>query len=223
MMKINKMIVALISALVLLVSCENNDSKTLYHSYGLAYPIEGESYSFKLKTDQGETLIPNQNSYNINDTARVYCTFTLMNEDESELDSVEVDFKMMTEILYKPITTQDSALGNDPVYIRKNEIWQSEYNQLLNVKFAFDGGGETHLINLYLAPTTTLQGDTIALELRHNANADPYHVRMEGLISFDLSLLDQFVTPGDSIYYKVNMERSNTYTYLDHWVGVYKR
>lgn len=220
-MKIRNTLIALIVASIALMSCNKEENKVLYQSYGIAYPVEDQSYAFKVRTDQGNILIPSNTNYSLEDTTRIYSTFTLENEEDKNLDSLEVSFKFIDDILYKSISTADTSLGDDAIYVRENEIWQSDINGLLNIKFSFDGGGEIHLVNLYLDPEQALS-DTLALEFRHNANADPYEKRVNGIVSFDMKLLDNYMNDKDSMFYSVKINRGSTSTYLDEWVGVYK-
>jgi len=220
-MKLKRLFWALMSCVVLTTSCEKEESKTLYHSYGLAIPVEGEAYSFKINTDLGNVLIPQDDDYHLNDTTRVYVQFTMVNEDDSEMDSIEVELKFMDDILYKSITLQDSALGNDPIYVSEDAIWASSYNDILNIPFSFDGGGVTHLVNLYLDSICPTE-DTLFMEFRHNANADAFHNRIGGLVSFDLSLMKDYLADKDSLIYIIDINRGHTHSYIDQWQGVYK-
>lgn len=220
-MKFKTLLISIITSAVLLMSCEKEENKVVYHSYGIAYPVEGEDYAFKIKTDLGNTLIPNQANYVIDDITRVYATFSLVNEDESDSDSLEVDFIYMDDILYKNITTADSSLGDDAIYVRQGAVWQSDYNDVLNIAFAYDGRGEIHTVNLYL-DTLVNNSDTVHLAFRHNRNADPNNYRVEGLVSFDLKLLQEYMGSKDSIPYQVSINRGTTNTYLNTWMGMYK-
>lgn len=203
-------------------SCLKDESKITYQAFGIAHPVVGENYNYKIVTDDGEILIPAGTSYNIKDSCRVYSTFTFVNEDDYKLDSAEVDFIYIEDILYKPITNRDTSLGNSPIYVRKNKIWQSKYHRILNIPFEFDGGKEKHLISLYYNETKSNQ-DTVLLEFRHNANADPYNQRISGLVSFDLNCIEDFATVNDSIFYTVTINRGTSNLFINEWTGVYKK
>ncbi len=222
-MKTTKMnvLIALFCGMLLTVSCNDDDSPALFHAYGIAYPVEGESYPFTMNTDLGKVLIPTSSNYNIDTLCRVYATFSFVDEADYGKDSVLVDFKFMNKLLYKKITADSTDLGNSPVYVRKNNISQSKYNNVLNIPFEYEGGNETHRVNLWYNENAST-ADTLALEFRHNNNADPYSKRLSGLVCFDLNSISEHVNVTDSIVFKVSFNKGTTADFVSEWHGVYK-
>lgn len=213
--------IVLFCGTLLLSSCDVDDAPIRYTTYGIAYPVDNESYTFKIKTDNGLVLIPASNNYRVDTISRVYGIFSFVNEADIQNDSAEVKFNYLESILYKQITSEDANLENSLIYVRENYIWQSEYNDVLNIRFEFNGGGEKHLVNLYYNETKSNQ-DTVLLEFRHNDNNDPHEARLEGLVCFDLKSLDDFITVTDSIVYKITFNKGTTASFIDEWHGVYK-
>ncbi len=206
----------------ILSSCNDDDNKTTYQAFGLAYPMSRGGYNFKIVTDNGHVLFPAGSSVTIKNTCRVYSTFTFVNDNDVNKDSAEVNFNYINKLLYKPITNQDTSLGHSPIYVSKNKIWQSQCHPILNIPFEYEGGQEKHMVSLYYNSETS-STDTVMLEFRHNDNSDSYHKRLSGLVCYDLSCIEDFVTVTDSIVYTVTINRGTTQSYINKWSGVYKK
>lgn len=219
--KTASLLALILASLSLIYSCQDESSDPQYHTYGLAYPVADREYSFKIVSDGGKTLIPSNSNYTVDSVRRVYTNFSFINQDDVSEDIVDVKFNLINNILYKGITNQDTSLGDDPVYVRKNEVWHSTTNNILNIPFQLSGGNEIHLLHLYYNPIKSVT-DTMVLEFRHNANMDPYESLISGLVSFDLNTIEDNVTVTDSLIYKVSFNRGSTSVYAKEWFGIYK-
>ena len=178
---------------ILTVAC-NKESETTGVSIGTIIKTEDHFY---LKTDQGNNLYPEKTSINpsqLEDSMRVIAYYTLVGEGDSEdFYNYYVNLTGVNEILTKPFFTFTSetteevkdSIGYDAV--RVHSAWFTD--QYLNLEFEYPGGGYTvHYINLVMdEENLTTDDGALILELKHNANNDPYYQSMWSLAAFDLT------------------------------------
>jgi hypothetical protein len=218
--KLHLPFITMMSIALLLNSCSDDDP-TLYQAYGIAFHVVGQAHNFCVITDRGDELIPSENRDDIDTVVRVFATFSFVNEEDNGNSIVDVKLEYLDELLYKEITDDSVSLGDAPIYVKEGNVWQSEFHDVLNIPFEYDGGAVTHLVNLYYNSELS-NNDTVTLEFKHNDNADSYSKRLSGLVCFDLESINDYVTVTDSITYKVTFNKGMTDIYMDEFFGVYK-
>ncbi len=180
---------------VLTVAC-NKETET--SGVSIATVIKTED-NFYLKTDKGNNLYPQSSSIDagrLDDSMRVVAYYTLVSEGDAEdFYDYYINLTSLSEILTKPYftftaeTTEEvrDSIGDDA--IRVHSAWFTD--QYLNLEFEYPGGGyAVHYINLVMdEENLTTDEGAIILELKHNANNDPYYRSMWSLAAFDLTEL----------------------------------
>jgi len=157
--------------------------------------IEEEENSFIVATDGGDRLYPSVNDaswFETFDGQRVWVNYTILGTSRGNQSfDYFVRINHLKEILTKGIlelTPENrDSIGNDPLVIK--HYWLT--NNFLNIEFLFKGGGTIHYINLVkdIEEPETEDGLPI-LEVKHNANNDPYIYLLKGLVSFDISEME---------------------------------
>ncbi|MFA8436108.1 MAG: NigD-like protein [Marinifilaceae bacterium] len=189
-------------------ACESNDDDYSLGKYWLSYGvIEGEEDSFHLKLDNGEILFPSATAvptFPIEDGKRVLANYTILDEATGYEDiDYLVKVNWLEEILTKDIIdlTESNAdsIGNDPVQL--HDIWLG--GGFLNVNFAFDGGGTSHMINLVRVESADPKGP-VQLELRHNRKDDDDHYWVKATASFRLESIEE--AQKDSVEFVVTIK-----------------
>ncbi|MBS2100360.1 NigD1/NigD2 family lipoprotein [Carboxylicivirga linearis] len=180
---------------ILMVACYKESETT---GVSIATIIKTDDH-FYLKSDKGNNLYP-ETSYidasRLEDSMRVVAYYTLLGEKETEsFYDYSINLTGLNEILTKPFFTFTSetteevkdSIGYDAV--RVHSAWFTD--QYLNLEFEYPGGGYTvHYINLVMdEENLTNDEGAIILELKHNANNDPYYRSLYSLAAFDLTQL----------------------------------
>ncbi|MCD8177458.1 MAG: NigD-like protein [Tannerellaceae bacterium] len=171
--------------LFLFPSCLNEDSNDADLDGYYVTVVPGESGSFYLVTDEGETLEPIKNyTFKPERRQRAVAVFTLL-EKESVLYDRMIDVHRLDTFLTKPIVENlgdrnTEVYGNDPVFI--NKYWIGD--GFLNIWFSTYQGNKTHVINLIQVDP---ENNPYELEFRHNANNDSRYQIGYGIVAFDLS------------------------------------
>lgn len=180
---------------VFTVACNKETEST---GVSIATIIKTDDH-FYLKTDKGNNLYPEKTSIDpsqLEDSMRVIAYYTLLGEGDGEdFYNYYVNLTGINEILTKPLFTFTSetteevkdSIGYDAV--RVHSAWFTD--QYLNLEFEYPGGGYVvHYINLVMdEENLTTEEGALILELKHNANNDPYYRSIWSLAAFDLTEL----------------------------------
>ncbi|MCD7930647.1 MAG: NigD-like protein [Tannerellaceae bacterium] len=200
------LILPAISILFLFPSCLNEDSNDADLDGCYVTVVPGESGSFYLVTDEGETLEPIKNyTFKPERRQRAVAVFTLL-EKESVLYDRMIDVHRLDTFLTKPIVENlgdrnTEVYGNDPVFI--NKYWIGD--GFLNIWFSTYQGNKTHVINLIQADP---ENNPYELEFRHNANNDSRYQIGYGIVAFDLSTLPS--TNGEKVKLRFKFNEEGT-------------
>lgn len=220
-MKRTGILLFIVAMLVLAVSCDKEDDKTIYYSIGV---ISIKTDSTIIETDAGERLWirnPVNIGTAIKDNDRITFNFSTVDGTlPTNIDYI-IEITSIQKILLKPITILTPALedsvGNDPLQI--NSVWLSK--DFLNLDFGFYYDGTTrHYIHLIRAEGE-VPTDTVDLEIRHNANNDNGKDGNYGFVSFNLASLQNNIA--DSVKIRVKAKEYNSRTYEKIFTYKYKR
>ncbi|MBI9064173.1 MAG: NigD-like N-terminal domain-containing protein [Marinilabiliaceae bacterium] len=193
-MKILRNLLFVLSIAAVFSSCSDDDGYSLDKFWLSLGTIEGTQDSYTVLTDHGDRLFPSANAvpgFEVEDGMRVWVNYTILGDATGEI-TYYVKINNLSEVLTKGIIelTPENAdsIGNDALTIDD----YSFTNQFLNVAFSYGGGGTIHFINLVtdVDNPTTPDGMPI-LEVMHNKNGDPYNYLRKGLVSFDLTELEE--------------------------------
>nr|WP_321450928.1 NigD-like C-terminal domain-containing protein [uncultured Carboxylicivirga sp.] len=214
-------------------SCNDSDGYSLNDMWVTIGNIEGDADSYIIVTDGGTRLFPSATAvpdYGFKDGDRMFINFTILG-DGSENSGIDHYIKLNS---YRPILTKGlielteenvDSIGNDPIWFsnKDEDIWIS--NDYLNVDFIYEGAPWImHYINLAYDPENLTNEDGIpVIEIRHNANDDPYtQPPLNAFVSFDLTELQEpgqseitFIVKSKGRTESESFEKQFTYTYLE--------
>jgi hypothetical protein len=185
-------------------------------SLGLIDTENTYGYNYMIRCDNGDSLLPVSSSfygYEPENNQRVLVNYTLLDEANESEKLFYVRVNNINDVLYKNVIEGNEAnsdsLGNDPVII--DDIWLT--GDILNIEFRIWGNVRTHYINLLYE--TNEQGaidEPAELTFRHNRNNDDEKYLLNGLVSFNLTKLQN--KESDSIRIRVNSTdyENNTHT-----------
>jgi hypothetical protein len=183
-----------VAAMTLLVNSCNDDGYSLgnvWYSLVTVTPLEGNSHSYYLTTDNGKTLWPAASDipwYKSGERHRALAFYTLLSDSFHNYDHA-VKVLDVQDILTKPVAEDkgeenEAYYGNDPV--KMLDMWIGD--GYLNVEFGFNYGGSVkHFINLLKLEK---EGTPNYFEFRHNAYHDSPQAGRKGIVAFDLASLD---------------------------------
>ncbi len=221
----------LFSCLVLFPRCDDDDDHPDRYYSDTGTLIKSDD-SFYYVSDEGGVMVIDESSEVdedslTSDSTRASVVYIVKKQyDEGDYDC-KIKITEYDEILTKSIfhfysDTEDDvrdSIGND--IIRIKNAWISD--DYLTIYFSYYGGSVTHYINL-VQDEDSLETDDgkLILELKHNANDDPYNTELCGLVSFNISelqdadsnsvtLLLRYIKNSDGGYGKGSI----TYTYGD--------
>lgn len=189
----------------ILISCNDREQDPMYYNvFSSIATVENPDSvaSFKFKLDNNDVMWVTKSdfpTYKPQTGQRIIATYSILSvNDNATTYNHQVYLRDVYKVLTKGIfnvtaATQDS-IGNDQVNI--SQMWiGSDY---LNVEFSYFGYDKTHYINLVSDSSKTYTDGKIHLEFRHNANSDYPQFFRQGIVSFNLTSLQQFAT-GDSV------------------------
>lgn len=207
-------------------SCSNEEDTysldNLWFSMGIVEIDNTFGYSYMIRCDNGDTLLPANTSvpeYQPTDSARIVVNYTLLDDVEGSQHLYYASINNINSVLFKDIVkhTNENAdsLGNDPIVIE--DIWRVD--NMLNIDFRIWGSYKTHFINLaYDSLHPSDENNTVRLKLLHNNNNDDENYLLNGLVTFKLDKLKN--AESDSVYFTVESVdyADETHTYK----GMYK-
>jgi hypothetical protein len=194
-----KSFVLLFVLLGLLESCNQEDGLSYNHMIVSLATVGKETASneFLLQLDNDTLLYPlvdDVNSFVPVNGQRVMINYTLLSKNITPNSTYDYKIRLnnVTDVLVKALTPFSTALndsiGNDPIDI--TGCWVGSH--YMNVTYSYYGTYSDHLISLVmLAPDAITADSTIHLEIRHNAYQDLATSLYSGVISFDISSLQQ--------------------------------
>jgi len=176
----------------MLFACSEEEPVKIYDSQielATTRVQEGKPY-FLL--DNGKTIFPDkQLDYDLTDNQRVRILFSIVQEKPATFE-VTATIHSLIFIQVLPIVPalqlspeEEARLRNDSVGVES--IWIGGH--YLNFSFYIYADSKDHSINLL--QTTSLENDTIRLEIRHNANGDFPAFRKRGIVSFNIKDLER--------------------------------
>lgn len=196
--------------LLIFAGCSNDDDS--YDRYWIDIAtVENpqNSNEFFLRLDDNTLLWTEESNfptYKPADGQRVIANYSIVSDKHATgLYDYDVKLNDVYEVLTKGIfeispETQDS-IGNDSIYV--SDIWVG--SNYLNVEFVYQGFSKTHFINLVSDTAKTYTDDgKVHLEFRHNANNDLGLYDRWGIVSFDISSLQQNHTDSVNLVIHVN-------------------
>lgn len=210
------------------VSCDDDDGYSLdkfWISLATVENPQNEPY-FYLHLDNGDilwTAASNFYNYRPRTGQRILADYTILN-DKPEGSGYDHDVRLNDaySILTKGIftvtpATQDS-IGYDPIVL--GDTWIG--SDFLNVRLAYYGYNQRHMLNLVRDPEKVYTDNKVHLELRHNAFNDNPTYLYYSMVSFNLTSLQALprTQPIDIVvHYKdydgVEHTREFTYNYVD--------
>ncbi|MBN1768510.1 MAG: NigD-like N-terminal domain-containing protein [Prolixibacteraceae bacterium] len=219
----------LLILLSLISSCSDDNDYYSVGEYGISLGLIDTTntfgYDYLIRCDNGDSLLPAITAfygYKPTHKQRVLVNFSPLDKVGDSKKLLYAKINNLSDVLYKEIIEATEAnadsLGNDPVII--DDIWLS--NGILNIEFRVWGNVRTHFINLSYVPNEQEDIDEpIELTFRHNRNDDDENYLLYGLVSFDLSKLQQ--PDSDSIAFRIistdyngkSHTNSGTYIYGD--------
>lgn len=193
-MKLFRFLFIALTIVVISTSCSDDDGYSLGDYWLSLATIEGNQDGFVVVTDNGDRLFPSANAvpgFQVEDGMRVWVNYTILGDATGDLTYyVKINdlHKVLTKGIIELTPENADSIGHDPLTIDG----YSFTNQYLNIAFLYGGGGTIHFINLVRDTDnpTTPEGMPI-LEVMHNKNGDPYNYLRKGLVSFDLSELEE--------------------------------
>lgn len=194
-MRTLKKFMILLLPVVLLTSCFNDDGYSLDNYQVDIATVENPDSNnvFFLRLDDNIllwTAATNFPAYKPADGQRVVANYSVLwDKRETGLYDYDVKLNDLYVVLTKGVfnitpETQDS-IGNDSIVV--NEMWVG--SKYLNVDFSYPGYSKTHYINLVYDQNKTYTDGKVHLEFRHNSNEDRAVYNRWGLVSFDISSL----------------------------------
>ncbi len=187
-----------LSCLALYTGCDDDDDHPDRYYSGTGTLIKGDD-SFYYVSDGGSVMEIDSSSDVDKDSLSSDSTrASIVYIVKKRYDEGDYDYKIKItdyeEILTKSIfhftsdTGEDvrDSIGNDVVHIK--DAWITD--NYLTIYFSYYGGSVTHYINLVQdADSLQTEDGELLLELKHNANDDTYNNKLYGLVSFDISEL----------------------------------
>lgn len=236
-MKTLKQFTIYVLSLLVLSGCMNDNDD--YDRYWIDIatvenPEDNSEFFFRLDDN---TLMWTQESvfstYKPANGQRIIANYSLLT-DKRATGMYDYDVKLndVYEVLTKgvfPLTpaTKDS-IGNDSIMISDEDLWIG--SKYLNVEFYYQGYSKTHFINLVSDTSKTYTDNKIHLEFRHNANNDMAMQNRWGVVSFDLSSLENNLVDSVNLVIHVNLPNKaadttfeRTYHYNTAASGVKKK
>jgi hypothetical protein len=187
----------ILPVILFLASCmDNNDYYYENNEVEIATVENPDNATrFYLKLDNNErlyTLDNNLKYYRPKDGQRIIANFRILtNKSDTSAYAHDIQLNDVYEILTKGIfkikPEEQDSIGNDQIHIR--DMWIG--SNYLNVEFNYPGFNKIHYINLVSDSTKTYNDGKIHLEFRHNANGDYPSYSKWGMVSFNLSSLNQ--------------------------------
>jgi hypothetical protein len=236
-MKTLKQLTIYALSLLILSGCMNDEEDFDRYWIDIATVENPEnSTKFFLRTDDN-TLLWTETSvfsaYKPANGQRVIANYSLLSDKRATgLYDYDIQLNDVYEVLTKGIfavtpATQDS-IGSDSIYVEDKDIWIG--SKYLNVEFLYQGYSKTHFINLVSDTSKTYNDDKIHLEFRHNANNDLAVNNRWGIVSFDLSSLENNLADSVNLVIHVNLPNKaadttfeRTYHYNAAPAGVKKK
>ncbi len=164
---------------------------------------------FYIHTDDGFNFVQENDELSTSDLMdgmRLLFYYEIEEEaTNSELFDYYIDIKSYEEILTKPIfnfteeTTEEiiDSIGNTPIHIV--DTWLTD--DFLNIQFEYYGNNLMHYVNLVFDSTNPeTENGEILLELKHNDNDDEWTYVNWGIVSFDISKLQNEEEESIKIY-----------------------
>jgi hypothetical protein len=128
--------------------------------------------------------------YKPKDGQRVIANYTIL-ADKTKTGMYDYDVKLndvyevLTKGIFQITPQKQDSIGNDSVQI--NDIWVG--SKYLNVEFVYQGYNAIHYINLVSDASKSYADGKVHLEFRHNNRDDFAMYNYWGLVSFDISSL----------------------------------
>ncbi|MDX9782959.1 MAG: NigD-like C-terminal domain-containing protein [Bacteroidales bacterium] len=204
--------IAVLFAVFTLVSCskEGIDLDKYYLAYGV---VEGDNPDYKIKLDNGMTLIVDINrvpNFDVKDGQRVLADYTPLDEipDGEQTLAPFTQSRVILNYLYdilqkdylinSDIDTEEKrdSIGHD--YINVNDSWIG--SKFLNIHFEFYMNSPylKHMVNLVYDDARSTDED-IYFNFMHNAKNDTPNFRAFGRVSFDIEDILEEVGEGETI------------------------
>lgn len=151
---------------------------------------EGDD-AFFLKLDDSTllwTAATSMPDYKPKDGQRVIANYTIL-ADKRKTGMYDYDVKLndvyevLTKGIFQITPQKQDSIGNDSVQI--SDIWIG--SKYLNVEFVYQGYNAIHYINLVSDVSKTYTDGKVHLEFRHNNRDDYAMYNYWGLVSFDIS------------------------------------
>lgn len=211
-MKTLKQLTIYALSLFILSGCMNDDENDGRYWIDIA-TVENpdNSTKFFLRLDDS-TLLWTESSVYSNykplDGQRVIANYSVLSDKRATgLYDYDVQINDVYQVLTKGIfnvtpATEDS-IGNDSIQISGDDIWIG--SKYLNVEFYYQGYSKTHFINLVSDTSKIYNDGKIHLEFRHNANNDQAVHNRWGIVSFDLSSLENNTIDSVNLVIHVNL------------------
>jgi hypothetical protein len=193
-----KSFVLLFVLLGFLESCNQDDGLSYNHMIVSLATEEQVAANdvFLLQLDNDTLLYPlvsDANSFVPVNGKRVMINYTLLSKNitPNSMYDYKIRLNTVTDVLVKAITPFSIALdsiGNDPIDI--TDCWVGSH--YVNVTYSYYGTNSSHLVSLVMSTSGAIAADsTIYLQLRHNAYHDLATNLYNGVVSFDISSLQQ--------------------------------
>lgn len=189
-------LMAIVLVALVATSCNDDYENDVYRSFAT---VVGDAKQFKLRTDEGYTLVITENAvpgFVVENNMRVIAQYKMLEEANhiSATKGYNVRLDMLWSVLSKkPVlasnvlsqAAQDS-LGYDP--INSMRMWGVE--GFLNVEFdlRFDNSGLKHFINLVVDDEKSTDEEVFAT-FRHNAFNDAPIRSSVAVVSFNSDIL----------------------------------
>ncbi|MBU1014306.1 MAG: NigD-like N-terminal domain-containing protein [Bacteroidetes bacterium] len=219
-----KLVLAVVIILFILPACNKNDKFPQWSGIGTIEKLIASADEFVIILDGGQKLVPNKvivnNDYKNGD--RIFVKYSItktVDANNYEVDLYDID-RILTKNIIQLTANINDSIGNDPVYMNKENIWIS--NNYINFIFSYYGAYKIHLINLVkLYENTHTANGRLILEFRHNSHSDYSNYLMNGVVSFNLESLKE--TNLDSVqfvvrvkeYHETSLEWEGTYIFND--------
>ena len=211
-MKTLKQLTVYALSLLILSGCMNDDENNDRYWIDIA-TVENpdNSTEFFLRLDDS-TLLWTESSVYSNyipaDGQRVIANYSVLSDKRAtglydydiQLNDV---YQVLTKGIFQVTPATEDSIGNDSIYVEADDIWIG--SKYLNIEFYYQGYSKTHFINLVSDASKTYNDGKIHLEFRHNANNDQPVYNRWGVVSFDLSSLENNVTDSVNLVIHVNL------------------
>lgn len=235
-MKTLKQLTVFALSLLILTGCMNDDDNNDKYWINIA-TVENpdNSTEFFLRLDDSTRLWTESSvfsNYKPANGQRVIANYSILSDKRGtglydydiQLNDV---YQVLTKGIFQITPAAEDSIGNDSIYVAADDIWIG--SKYLNIEFYYQGYSKTHFINLVSDASKNYNDGKIHLEFRHNANNDQPVYNRWGIVSFDLSSLENNATDSVKLVIHVNLPDKagdttfeRTYRYKSAPAGVKK-